>query len=297
MFLTTAMEELPETTTTEEPPEKIAKTIENPIIQEPASLLSQASRQAIATIMNTLPEEMTHYLTTIAINEPINKSGKRWLHMARTPEDVYKALALGANVNILTNKDETPLNTILANGYTDAAIALVTHGKNVNLATYDIYDTTPLHNAAFTGNEKIIELLIPAYERLDILDSAGFTPLFYAISNNPSVVSFLIEKGERADEVNTNRTTALHVAAQFNPSLLPLLLDHGAKILINDRNNRGLTPLHKATYLGRADGVRILLENGADPNIPDNDQRTPIFSSIETRSYTIKNIIGQQRQY
>ena len=108
------------------------------------------------------------------------------------------------------------------------------------LQTYDIYDTTPLHNAAFTGNEKIIELLIPAYQRLDMVDYGQvFTPLFYAIVNNPSVVSFLIEKGARADLVNRHNTSSLHLAAEFNPLLIQLLIDNGAKVLIDGQNIQG----------------------------------------------------------
>lgn len=284
MFLTIAMEE---------PPEKSAKTIENPIVQQPASLLSQSARQAIDTIMNTLPEEMTHYLTTIAINEPINKSGKRWLHMARTPEDVYKALALGADVNIPTMKTETPLNTILANGYIDAAIALVTRAQNVDLTRPDIYGTTPLHNAAFAGNKEIIALLIPAYATLDIVDWALYTPLFYAIVNNPSVVSFLIESGAQTNLVNRNDTSSLHLAAEFNSPVMQLLIDHGAKEHINSQNIQGRTPLHMAAYFKNNEAVNILLENGANPNIPDSHHRTPIFYTSEnpliTKTLLAKN--------
>lgn len=53
-----------------------------------------------------------------------------------------------------------------------------------------------------------------------------------------------------------------------------LLLTLGANI--NSRDNRGWTPLAHSAYLGRAKIVRILLERGADPNIPNNKNKFPM---------------------
>lgn len=36
---------------------------------------------------------------------------------------------------------------------------------------------------------------------------------------------------------------------------------------VNERDNNGSTPLHHATWYGRVEVVRILLQSGADPNV------------------------------
>lgn len=38
----------------------------------------------------------------------------------------------------------------------------------------------------------------------------------------------------------------------------------------------GVTPLHRACYKGYKDIVRLLLSEGADPQLADNDGMTPL---------------------
>jgi len=52
------------------------------------------------------------------------------------------------------------------------------------------------------------------------------------------------------------------------------LLNKGANI--NERDDAGVTPLLYAVGLGRYDLVEFLVENGADPSLPDNSGLTPV---------------------
>lgn len=45
---------------------------------------------------------------------------------------------------------------------------------------------------------------------------------------------------------------------------------------INTRDNRGWTPLAISAHHGHAKIVRLLLERGADPDIPNNRNKFPI---------------------
>jgi ankyrin repeat protein len=55
---------------------------------------------------------------------------------------------------------------------------------------------------------------------------------------------------------------------------------------VNDKDNEGSTPMHNAAYKGNVDCIQLLLDAGADPNIPDNfgiryvQQPTSMTSSL-----------------
>jgi ankyrin repeat protein len=59
--------------------------------------------------------------------------------------------------------------------------------------------------------------------------------------------------------------TFCYVTLQSSADKL-LVLEYGAGI--NARNDAGSIPLHWAAYMRHPEVVRVLLERGADPNIP-----------------------------
>lgn len=76
---------------------------------------------------------------------------------------------------------------------------------------------------------------------------------------------------------NDSGNTALHKAATYNQqNMLQLLLDCQANI--NAQDNKGDTPLHKATdrHRDHVDIVRLLLKYNADSNIQNTSGQTPL---------------------
>ncbi|KAJ1417679.1 ankyrin repeat-containing domain protein, partial [Ochromonadaceae sp. CCMP2298] len=92
---------------------------------------------------------------------------------------------------------------------------------------------TPLHTAAFLGSAALVELLLNHGATLSSVDDQGQTPLHLCASS-----------GVKA--------------------CLATLLDHGGDELIDTPDSSGNTALHHATYHGRLDCVRLLLETAAD---------------------------------
>ncbi|KAB7498869.1 Transient receptor potential cation channel protein painless, partial [Armadillidium nasatum] len=66
--------------------------------------------------------------------------------------------------------------------------------------------------------------------------------------------------------------TLLHIATLNNsPSIAKILLDNGASPNIRDLRGKKFSPLHYAAQIGSPEMVRILLENGADVNMKEGE--------------------------
>jgi ankyrin repeat protein len=56
---------------------------------------------------------------------------------------------------------------------------------------------------------------------------------------------------------------------------------------LSTRGSRGQTPLHWMAYLGDVDGVRLLLEAGADPNAVDQSGNTALHDAVLSRQHLV----------
>jgi len=136
---------------------------------------------------------------------------------------------------------------------------------------------TPLHWAAFRGNEEMILLLISAGADVNAKDKLGITPLNYAISavKNKAVVILVQNKADVNIGDELAGETPLHrAAARGSKRVIKLLIDKGA--LIDSRNKAGETPLIFAVRKGKKDAVLTLLEESANVNAKDKKQLTPL---------------------
>lgn len=81
-----------------------------------------------------------------------------------------------------------------------------------------------------------------------------------------------------ADTVNEFGKTALQVMMMGNSIVATLLLENGADPNIPDR--RGVTPAHDAARTGFLDTLRVLVEFGASVNTPDQSGALPIHAAV-----------------
>jgi len=72
---------------------------------------------------------------------------------------------------------------------------------------------------------------------------------------------------------------------------LPVLLQAGADV--NKQCEHGRTALHMATAWGHADVVQLLLENGANPTIVDEEGLTPPI--VARDGYRSNKVTAQER--
>jgi ankyrin repeat protein len=138
-----------------------------------------------------------------------------------------------------------PLVAALAGEHLQVAKLLFHNGADPDVR--DLYGRNLLHVAAFSGNFKVVQILIeydPA--GINARDGVGSTPLLRASEGR------YFEDG----------------------SVLGLLLAHGADINVQDED--GWTPLYLASTRGTLEAVRLLLKHGADVEVKNNNGKTAL---------------------
>lgn len=119
-------------------------------------------------------------------------------------------------------------------------------------------DESPLMIAALKGKLDSARRLI---ERKAEVNKPGWTPLHYAATNaeNESVpmVRLLLEHHAYIDAASPNRTTPLMMAAHYgNPAVVKLLLEEGADPMI--KNEQSLSAIDFANRAQRAESAEII---------------------------------------
>lgn len=187
-------------------------------------------------------------------------TGATALHAAITdairpiPDVVRLLVNNGASIKIQASKEadlgQNLLHLAIRKRQNEVAQYLMSLGLKFD--SVDRADRTLLHIAVMKGNEAGAELLLrkaqqvlPDGSYVNFKDGNGDTPLNLAIWHNNNHTFEIIE----------------------------LLMKNGADI--NTENYWGNTPLAGAAIRWEVDVTRVLLENGADPNLPDDNHQEP----------------------
>ncbi|KAH8979869.1 ankyrin repeat-containing domain protein [Lactarius akahatsu] len=222
------------------------------------------------------------------------------LHLAVNTGELLVAQMLldhRADVNSRNSVGQTPLH-LLSRRQTsqdedicsDIAELLLARGANVNEKDKD--NATPLHLASCNKRLDIVRVLLNHGANADAENDKGETPLQIVLRDNHNtqddgvgIVQLLLEHGAEAYARDKYRYDAilLHSASYHGrPEMVRMLLNHGVKS--NAKNRRGETALHVVSR-GRydsKDGVRVamlLLERGIDVNAQNNDRDSPLHSA------------------
>ncbi|EMY12348.1 ankyrin repeat protein [Leptospira weilii str. Ecochallenge] len=130
---------------------------------------------------------------------------------------------------------------------------------------------TPLHSAISGGHKNTVEILIRKEANPKVKSKEGYTLIHIATSHSDAdldLIQFLIQNGADINAKLYNGETPLHIAVnKNNPQIVRLLLTNGALPNIYDSEREKNTPLHIAVKYNFVESAKILLEYGADPNI------------------------------
>ena len=218
----------------------------------------------------------------------VDCDGDTALHYAASQNDpqaelVHLLLKQGASVDVVNNREVTPLDMAVQAGIKAGVVALLEAGASLSAVDGD--GDTALHTAAFSRFDPqadLMHLLLKHGASVEVYNYRGVSPLHMALQagNKPAVVA-LLEAGASLDTVDGDGDTALHDAAvsQNDPQaeLVHLLLKQGA--CVDAANNCGIPPLHVALQAGIKAGVVALLEAGASLSAKDNEGYTALHSA------------------
>ena len=108
--------------------------------------------------------------------------------------------------------------------------------------------------------------------------------------NATELINFLASKGADVQIKTFNLENGLMVCSNsnFRHETFYLLLELGVDI--NNRNIKGETLLHKEAKRINTPRLALLLENGANPNVVDNDGNTPLNALLISRNGLCKDL-------
>ena len=169
---------------------------------------------------------------------------------------------------------------------------LLDQGADINQT--DESGRTPIMAATYAHETKMVEYLLSNGADINKRDHMKNNPFLYAGAEGYNdILELLIEAEPDTKLVNRYGGTALIPAAERGHVGTVQLLLEKTDVDVNHVNKLGWTALLEAIVL--SDGginhqeiIRLLIENGADVNLPDGDGKTPLelarekgFSEIE----------------
>lgn len=160
------------------------------------------------------------------------------------PTTIERLLARGFDPNTVNEKGIPGILVALQSESSKAALALAKHPlTNVNVQTSA--GETPLMLAAFNNQMELAQLLI---KREADVNKPGWTPLHYA-------------------------------AAKGHKDMMRLLIENEA--YLDSESPNGTTPLMMAVLSNSPLAVKLLLEEGADPTLANQDHLTALDLAVQ----------------
>jgi ankyrin repeat protein len=171
----------------------------------------------------------------------------------------------------------------------DLEILKIMKNEALDLTRKDhISQSTVLHRAVTRGCLEIVRYLISVGVDVNLTDRTSSTPLHYCTWNNMEIIRILLENNANPNAQNELGNTLYHhifghYRREGKENLVRFLhLLHKFNANPNVQNDGGETALHKCLqHIGDLhDQIKLvdfMLRQGADPNIKDIFERTPIY--------------------
>lgn len=170
---------------------------------------------------------------------------------------VVKLLLRGFDLNTRDAAGNHALSVAIREGSTKVANFLLDQAS-LQVEARNLQGESPLMMAALKGQLALARRLI---ERKAEVNKPGWTPLHYAATSatpvSADMVRLLLEHHAYIDAESPNRSTPLMMAAQYGlPAVVRLLLEEGADPML--RNEQGLSAIDFARRASRPDAVEII---------------------------------------
>ena len=236
-------------------------------------------------------------------NQPRRPDGMAPLHLASNSgelEAVSLLLDHKAEVDARDNDGETALIRAVEQKVPAIVRKLMSAGADVYAAS--ARGKTALHFAAEYGYLELAKWLIDAKADgafVNVRDASGRSPLHFAAGEGShELVSLLLQRGADVHAVDAAGRTPLHDAAEQKGEIkkefdatVRLLIEANANVNQRTTSNEE-SPLCKAAAGMSVDVVARLLSAGADVNLADSKNESPLYKAANMHTHMTHPILA-----
>lgn len=245
----------------------LAKSEVLPLLLRRGASLEDRNREGRTIFLEAAPADALYLLQQGANAHAVDNRGQnRWFFLRGMGWEQLAGELFARQVDIgrADANGNTALSVYCEKEDLLQAAYLVEHGADV--ARRDRNGRMALHWAAAKHNPELLALLLSKGTPVDARDRDGVTPLFLACRDR-ACVELLLRNGADAAVMNFRKRNVLHELAdeKYRQAQEMLAFFVARKVPLNQQDMQGKTPLALAYESSNLQGMKLLLESGADP--------------------------------
>ncbi|KAB1256572.1 Transient receptor potential cation channel subfamily A member 1 [Camelus dromedarius] len=266
-----------------------------------ASHLHHAAEEGQVELMEMIVSDSS--CEELNVTDDYGNTPLHWAAEKNQAESVKFLLLQGANPNLRNYNLMAPLH-VAAQGLHNEVLKL---NKGANLCKSNKWGCFPIHQAAFSGAKKCMEIILKfgeehGYSRLshiNFVNNGKASPLHMAVqSGDLEMIKMCLDNGAQLDLVEKGKCTALHFAAtQGATEIVKLMISSysGSSDIVNAVDGNQESLLHKASLFDHHELADYLISvvtiplTGARVDIKDHLGRNFLHLTVQ-QPYGLKNL-------